>query len=489
MEAHSVARHLGSWSTGKGPLQHKLARALTQAIRYGTLHPGIRLPSERALAQALTLSRTTVVAAYDALRETGWLESRPGSGTWVSEKSPAISGAREAAQASALAASPLLALLAQREDDDMLDFALGSPLPLRDLPLDLFSVPPDEYAALVRDRRYYPLGLRALREAIASYYEDTGMPTRPEQILVTNGSQQAIALCAALYLQRGDSALVEDPAYFGALDAFRAAGARVSGLPVDAEGVRPSVLRDRIGATAARLVYLTPSFQNPTGAVMPKAARKEVARIAAELDVPVIDDGTLADLALEGTPPPGIAAHAPEAAVLTLGSLSKLLWPGLRAGWVRATEPIIERLARVRSAVDLGSPLVTQAIAVRLLGAIGEARRLRREELKPRRDLLAALLGEHLPEWSFRAPSGGLFLWVKLPCGDAREFAQVTLRHGVVILPGPTMSAADQHASYLRLPFLAEPETLETGIRRLCAAWRDYQSSDRRERRQSMTLV
>jgi DNA-binding transcriptional MocR family regulator len=222
---------------------------------------------------------------------------------------------------------------------------------------------------------------------------------------------------------------------------------------------------------------------------MPKSARKEVARIAAELDVPVIDDGTLADLAFEAMPPPGIAVHAPEAAVLTLGSLSKLLWPGLRVGWVRAPEPIIERLARVRSAVDLGSPLVTQAIAVRLLGAISDARRLRREQLKPRRDLLAQLLRDHLPDWSFQVPSGGLFLWVRLPCGDAREFAQVTLRHGAVILPGPTMSPAEQHAAYVRLPFLAEPEVLETGIRRLRAAWREYQSSDRRERRQSLTLV
>jgi DNA-binding transcriptional MocR family regulator len=489
MQAEALARHLGIWSVGKGPLQQKLAHALMQAIRGGALNPGNRLPSERALAQCLKLSRTTVVAAYDALRESAWLESRPGSGTWVPERSPVVSAARGAARAGALAASPLFGLLAHREDVDLIDFALGSPLPLRELPVELFTLPADEYAALVHDHLYYPLGLPVLRQALGAYYDKAGLPTRPEQILVTNGAQHAIALCAALYLQRGDSALAEDPAYFGALDAFRAAGARSSALPVRDDGVPPSVLRDRITATAARLVYLTPTYQNPTGAVMPRAARKEVCRIASELGVPVVDDCTLADIVLDGAPPPPIAAHGPDAPLITIGSLSKLMWPGLRLGWVRASEPVIERLARLKSAMDLASPLLTQAIAVRLLGAVDEARRLRRLQLKPRRDLMADLLHKHLSEWTFRLPAGGVFLWVKLPRGDAREFAQVALRHGVVILPGPTMSAAEQHAASIRLPFLAEPEALRAGVRRLSTAWRDYESAGRRERRQGVVMV
>ena len=473
-------RHLGAWSVGKGALQHKLAHGLTQAIRFGLINPGIRLPSERKLAQALKVSRTTVVAAYDELRESGWLESRPGSGTWVSAKSRLVAAARGAAQAGALAGSPLLGLLAQRDSEDMVDFALGSPMPLRELPFELFTLPAEEYRALVHDRLYHPLGMLALREAIAAYYRKSGFPTTAEQILVANGAQQAIALAAALYLQRGDSVLVEDPAYFGALDIFRAAGARIAPLPVEEDGVPPSALRDRIAATAARLVYLTPTYQNPTGAVMTRAARKEVCRIASEFGVPVIDDGTLSDLVLEGSPPPVIAAHAPEAPILTIGSLSKLICPALRVGWLRASVPVIERLARMKGALDLGSPPLTQAIAVRLMGVVEEARRLRRAELRPRRDWAAAMLRERLPRWTFRVPQGGVFLWVKLPAGDAREFAQVALRHGVVILPGPTMSIAEQHAQRVRLPFLAEPDTLRTGIHRLAAAWKEYQATDRR---------
>ena len=494
MDAQELIPHLGVWPAGPGPLLHKLARGLVYAIRKGAVHPGIRLPSERSLAQGLSISRTTVVAAYDALRESGWLESRTGSGTWVCESSPAVAAARGAAHASALAASPLLGLLAHRDDKDIIDFAMGSPLPLRELPLDLFTLPPDEYAALVHDRLYYPLGLPTARQAVAGYYCKAGLPTRPEQVLITNGAQHAIALCAALYLQRGDSVLVEDPAYFGALDVFRVAGARVSPLPVGPGGVPIGVLRDRIIATAARLVYLTPTFQNPTGAVMPVAARKEVARIAAELAIPVIDDGALAEVSLDGPTPPLIAAYvpatyAPSAPILTIGSLSKLAWPGLRAGWVRAPEAIIERLARLKSANDLGSPLLTQAIAVRLLAAIDQIRLLRRQQLKPRRDLLAGLLREFLPDWKFRLPAGGLFLWVKLPAGDAREFAQVALRHGTLILPGPAMSAAEQHASFIRLPFLAEDEMLRTGVRRLSAAWRDYQPAGHGARRPNVAMV
>ncbi len=479
MQTHDLVSHLGAWSAGRGSLQRKLAHALMQAIRYGALNPGIRLPSERDLASALTISRTTVVAAYDALREGGWVESRTGSGTFVS-RSGAAAVARGAAQARALAASPLLGLLAAHEAQDMVDLVLGAPLPLTGLPLDFFTLPPEEYGVLVNDRRYYALGLPALRQAIASYYVQSGLATRAEQILVTTGAQQGISLCAGLYLQRGDSALVEDPAYFGVLDAFRAAGARIGGVALDAHGVSPATLRQRIIAASSRLVYLTPTFQNPTGVLMPSAARKEVAQMAAGLGVPIIDDCTLFDLALEGSPPPPIAVFAPDAPVITLGSLSKLIWPGLRIGWVRAPATIVESLARVKSATDLGSPLLTQAIAVRLLGHIEIIRKLRRQQLKPRRDLLAALLRERLSDWKFTLSLGGLFLWVKLPGGDAREFAQTALRHGVVILPGPLMSATGQHAGFVRIPFIAEPAVLRTGIHRLAAAWRDYRSGPHR---------
>ncbi|MBX9600082.1 MAG: PLP-dependent aminotransferase family protein [Bryobacteraceae bacterium] len=489
MDAQELVIHLGGWSLGGGPLHRKLADGLAGCVRKGAIHPGARLPSERSLAQALSISRTTVVAAYNTLRESGWLESRTGSGTWVCEGSREVAAARDSAHAAALAGSPVLNLMVHRGHEGIVDFSLGSPMPLRELPPELFMLPPEEHAALIQDRLHYPFGLPGARQAVASYYSKAGLPTGAEQILVTNGALHAISLCTALYLQRGDSVLVEDPGFFGALDTLRVAGARISPLPVEPDGVPRGLLRNRIIATAARMVYLTPTFQNPTGAVMPAAARLEVARLASELGIPVIDDGVLAEIVLDGPPPKLIAAYAPKAPVLTVSSLSKLAWPGLRVGWVRAPEPMIERLARLRSAQDLGSPLLTQAIVVRLLAEIDRIRLHRRQQLKPRRDLMAELLRESLGEWEFRIPAGGLFFWVKLPAGDSREFAQVALRHGVLVLPGTAMSAAENHAGFIRLPFLADEETLCTGVRRLAAAWREYRSAGARGRRANVSLV
>jgi len=489
MDVQLLVRHLGSWSLGKGPLRQKLARALMASVRSGDLPPGLLLPSERLLAGALALSRTTVVAAYDALREVGWLESRSGSGTWVSASSPEVAAARSSARAAALSDSPLLDLLGSTAGGDRLDFALGSPPPLDALPVELFVLPPKEYEALIREHHYYPLGLTSLRQAVARMYSARGLDTKEDQVLITNGAQAAISLCTALYVQRGDAVLVEEPTYFGALDAFRTADARLTALPVESDGVRPAVIRDRINSTAARLVYLTPTFQNPTGTVMPAAARKEVGRIVEESGVPLIDDSTLAEIVFQGSPPPPLAAFAPRAPILTLGSLSKLVCPGLRVGWVRAPAWIVERLGRLKTSLDLASPLLTQAVAVRLIQDMDRARTLRRQQLEPRRDLLASLLRTHLPEWRFRLPSGGLFLWARLPRGDARELAQVALRHGLILLPGPHASAAGRCEAFLRLPFLAEPATMRTAVKRLASAWKDYQAGGKVTRAQRLVVV
>jgi DNA-binding transcriptional MocR family regulator len=357
----------------------------------------------------------------------------------------------------------------------VIDLALGTPYS-SGLRRELFALGHDEEAALLEDRMYYPLGLAVLRQALAKRLCSIGLPTSEEQVLVTNGAQQAISLIASLYLQRGDTVLVEDPTYFGAIEAFRAAGARVSSVPVGVDGVAPGVLRDRIAATAPRLIYLTPTFQNPTGSVMPVAARKAISKISAEFGVPVIDDASLADIVLDGSPPSPIAAYGDHEGILTAGSISKLIWPGLRVGWVRAAAPVVERLGRIKTAFDLGSPLATQAIGAKLIGAMAEAQRLRRQQLLPRRALLAQLLKRHLPQWQFRVPDGGFFLWARLPSGDARELAQVALRHGVLILPGSTMSAAGLYTRFVRLPFLADPEVLRDGVARLAGAWREYQA-------------
>jgi DNA-binding transcriptional MocR family regulator len=448
---------LMSWSDGKGPLHQRLAAGIRQAIRHGLLIRASRLPSERALAEALSISRNTVVSAYNALRDEGWLESQTGNGTWIRKdlgamRIPQWVGQRDAS-------STLLGVL-DREGEDAIDFATGTPYPLRGLPAEALRLSDADSERLLRTRLYYPFGLPELRAAIAARYCSEGLPTSADDILVTTGAQQAIMLIASLFLQRGDTVLVEDPCYFGAVEAFRSVGARLQTLP--------HPFHD------ARLVYLTPVFQNPTGTVMPARQKEELVTLAAERNLPVIDDRTLADIELEAIDPSAtrpLAFWDKTGTVLTIGSLGKLMWAGLRIGWIRAARHLIERLVRLKMAYDLGTALPMQAQAAKLFAFYDQAKTLRREELSAKRDLLARELP---PEWKFNMPQGGLFLWVKLPRGDARELAQVAMRHGLVLMPGSNMSAEQKHTDSVRIPFLLDEPELREGIRRLDAAWQEY---------------
>jgi DNA-binding transcriptional MocR family regulator len=307
-----------------------------------------------------------------------------------------------------------------------------------------------------------------------------GLPTSVDEVLVTTGAQQAVMLSGNLFLQKGDSVLLEDPCYFGALEAFRATGARISTVPVGACGICPQAFRESVAATGARLAYLTTTFQNPTGTVMPGQAREEIVGIAAQHRMQVVDDQTLADIDFGADEARPLAVWDRDGTVLSVGSLGKLMWAGLRIGWIRAARHLIERLVRLKMAYDLGTPLLTQALAVKLFGCYDEAKALRRAELSGKRDLMAALLKEHLPDFQFTLPDGGLFLWARLPSGDARELAQVAMRNGLVLLPGSNMSCEGRHSDVLRIPFLLDEDELREGMRRLILSWHQYTNVSRR---------
>jgi DNA-binding transcriptional MocR family regulator len=209
----------------------------------------------------------------------------------------------------------------------------------------------------------------------------------------------------------------------------------------------------------------------------------------AESGITLVEDGTLADLTDDVQAPPPIATYAREAPVLTVGSLSKLFWAGLRVGWVRGPAAMVRRLARVKSASDLGSPVLTQAIAVQLMALADKARAIRRRQLQARRALLATLLREQLPEWGFEMPDGGLFLWVRLPGVDARHFAQAAARHRVAVTPGSLFSVDESHPEFLRLPFLLDEPELRMGIDRLATAWEEYRAGRTAHRVEALTVV
>jgi DNA-binding transcriptional MocR family regulator len=481
MDQTALVKMLGLWSHSPGPLYRLLAQALRTAILEGDIPAGTRLPAERALAEALAVSRNTVVAAYEALDQENLLKRQHGSGTWVQPLSQEKAEVYRPTANGSLARSPLFEMVLN-EPRDIIDLSTGVPGTLDSIALETFNLPEHVLVPLLSTTGYNPLGLPELRQAIARYFTHAGLPTGSEQILVTSGAQQAISLVATLYIQRGDTVMVENPTYFGALDTFRALGARLLPIPLDRDGLRVDIFQRALGTSLPRLLYLTPTFQNPTGAVLSLARRRAIASLAREFALPVIEDNAFADLSITGEPPPPIASFVPGEAVLTLGSMNKLFWQGLRVGWIRAPETLISRLGRLKVIADLGTGSLTQAVALRLLQQLDEVKALRLQQLQLRLKLVSTLLREHLPEWTWTPPAGGFFLWIRLPDGDASEFVQAAARFTLVVTPGTAMSVDDSHQQYLRLPFSLAPEVLETGIQRLAQAWSVYRQLPREKR-------
>ncbi len=473
MDPHEIVQLLGPWSEKKGALYEQLAHAFEEVIRAGELPVQTRLPAERWLAQRLGVSRSTVVAAYSLLQEKGWVTSKRGSGTEVSTLSPQRSLTLRSDQLKPLARGPVIDSYLSGQIESI-DLSTGAPAWPTGLDAQLCSIPSDEIMPLLDEYGYVPQGLPRLREMIAAYYTQGNLRTTPEQILVTTGAQQAISLLAALLLRPGDEVLIENPTFFGAIDTLRAAGARLNPIPVDASGLDFNCLDRLLSGRVAQCIYIIPTFQNPTSNTLTDLQRREFIKMTQAVDLRVIEDLTLANNALDREPPPPLATYTEEGAVITIGSLSKIFWAGLRVGWIRASVPLVERLTRLKAVTDLGSSLISQLLAIRLMPYLDHVKQLRRQELTPRRDLLLDVLRANVPSWTWKPPKGGLFVWAKLPGGDARDFAQQALHRGVIITPGTTLSVDGTHSTWLRLPFLLPPPQLEPGLKRLMSAWHSY---------------
>jgi DNA-binding transcriptional MocR family regulator len=358
---------------------------------------------------------------------------------------------------------------------EAIDLSAGAPAWPTGFAAEECALLPHEIAASLAQYGYVPQGLPELRQAIAEHYTRRGLRTRPEHILVTSGAQQAIGLLATLLLQRGDTVILENPTFFGAIDTFRAAGAHLAGVSNDASsGLDLQRVNELVSARVAQCLYLIPTYHNPTGNTLTDTQRRQLVKMAQEANIPLIEDLTMANNALEGDPPPPMATYAQDGVVITIGSLSKLFWAGLRVGWIRGSVPLIERLARLKALTDLGSSMISQLIAIRLMAAVEHVQLLRRQELIPRRDVLFEVLENRVPSWRWRRPKGGLFAWVQLPAGDARDLAQEALRRGVIVTPGITLSVDGTHTAWLRIPFLLPPDRLRPGAERLIDAWEHY---------------
>jgi DNA-binding transcriptional MocR family regulator len=470
----ALADLIGHRLTGRaGGLYRRLADEIAALIGSAELPVGARLPAERRLAESLAISRSTVVAAYDELRARGLVESRRGSGTTVARAAGRGRSRADKRMPTGYGDSLFHRIAVGPGEVISLTYAVDPGLP--ELAEELIALASSDLPALLDDVGYHPRGLLVLRERIAEHFTESGLPTAPDEIVVTTGAHQAIALVTQMYLRTGAAVAIEQPSWPGCFDLFGAAGGRVVGVPLDDAGIRPDLLTAVFIEHQPAMLFVMPTFHNPTGRLMSANRRRQVAELAARYGVVVVEDNAYSawDPAGPSIPPP-LAAYAPDGAeVLSIGSVSKAVWGGLRIGWIRASRPLAERLARHKALADLGSPVIDQALTARLLPRLTELTAERACVATARKKLMGQLLTERLPEWEWSAPVGGSALWIRLPATDARVFAQVALRHGVEVVAGHAMDPTGSHDDYLRVPFAYSERVLDDAVTRLARAWQE----------------
>jgi 2-aminoadipate transaminase len=401
--------------------------------------------------------------------------SAPAGGT------PQISVAPPAAAARLrdVASSPVREILALTQRPGVISFAGGLPAP------ELFDAPGlrAAFAAALDDQAYgrtlqYSTteGDPDLRRLIAARMGTRGLPTEADDVLITSGSQQALTLIAAVLVEPGDTVLVEEPSYLAALQCFQMAGARVVPVPCDDDGLDPEAIPALVRRERPKLLYTVPTFHNPTGRTLPLERRVALAQAAARVGLWIVEDDPYGELRYRGEPVPHVASlPGAEDRTIALSTLSKVLVPGLRIGWLRAPSALRRALVVAKQAADLHTSTIDQAAAAHWLDACDLDAHIAglRAVYAPRRDALVGALAETLPEGSrWTRPDGGMFVWVRLPDGwDADALLQEALAREVAFVPGWPFFPGQPDRATLRLSFTTHTEAeIAEGLGRLRAA-------------------
>jgi GntR family transcriptional regulator / MocR family aminotransferase len=480
---------------GEEPLYKQIAAYLRQGILSGSLAPETRLPATRQLARQLEINRITVETAYAELEADGLVDARVGSGTYVLSPAPLP----PLPQKDPAAPWPIWQSHLQEKQvaqagvypDQMLrEHVHSNPIDLSHGIGDYHDFPAEDFRKIIHsvllrdgvsalgygDYQGYP----PLCSTIAHVLASQGIQTKPDQILVTNGSQQGLSLVSQLLLAPGDAVLVEDPTYNGALKLFRQFGARVVGLPVDTRGMQVDKLEKLLQQHHPRLIYTIPNFHNPTGTSLDLPGRRELITLADRYNVPVLEDDFVGDLRYEGRSQPALKALDPGGRVIFLGTFSKMVMPGLRVGFLVADGPAYDGLVQLKRIVDIAaSNLVQRALEAYVTVGRYQAHVRRSCRIyRKRRDAMLAAIDRRLPpSVQVVPPLGGLFIWLRLPAGvSSAQLLPVACQEGVAFAPGSQffVNSADGEA-YLRLNFSAHtPDEIDLGIQRLARAIKRY---------------
>ncbi|MFE7196439.1 MocR-like transcription factor YczR [Microbacterium oxydans] len=434
-----------------GATASALADQIRALILDGRLTVGERLPSERALALELRRSRSTITRTYGVLESDGYVSRLHGGSTRVTLPNGHTAPGAEA-------------------DDESIDLSIAS----MDSTPGLYdatvrSLP--RLAALRGTSGYSLRGLPELREAVAQRFRDRGAPTSADEIIITSGALNAVNLILAAIGRRGEKALVEQPTFPHALEALHRHGYRLVPTPVDADGWDARHLNETLLSARPHVAYLIPDFHNPTGATLPDDERSRIATTARNVGTHLIVDETTTELDIDrGWSPTPMAAGGPN--VITVGSMSKIAWGGMRIGWIRAERSVIARLLAVRPSFELGTALLEQCIAVELLADMSALTAHVRGRLHAGRSAVeegvAAIPGFRMP----RTP-GGLSAWVDIGAPLSTALSLAARERQLVLPPGPRFTTGGVLERRLRIPITLPPERTSEAMRRLSLAWDD----------------
>lgn len=477
------------------PLYGHLVTLFESAIARGELPSGSRLPPERELAHRLRISRTTVVSAYRELESRGLLRGYVGRGTFVCaapepEGTPFAWRGKIASAALRSSDSTLRDAIRHSSDARMLSLAAGEPA-IDCFPTAAFQQAIDHvlrHNARAAWRHGPTEGQPALREAIAERY---GVPA--ESVLILAGAQQGLDLLARCLVDPGDAVIIDRPGYVGAIQSFRAAGAKLIGWDV----VRADIdeLEDLLVRYRPKLIYTNPTFENPTGVTMPIRTRRELLKLAERYRVPIVEDATYRDLYFSEAPPPSLREIDAQNLVIHLNSFSKVLAPGLRLGWLSAAPSIVDQIAIIKQRLDPHTQNLVQFAMARLIreGSFDSHLKTLRAEHARRCAQMLAAIQKHVPAGAMRfaRPQGGLYLWCRLaPSVSSRALLDRALGAGVAFVAGHAFYPDPAGESELRLCFSSVmPATIDDAVRRLAGCLQETIRGAAAERRELLPIA
>ncbi|MFB3166789.1 PLP-dependent aminotransferase family protein [Neobacillus sp. 179-C4.2 HS] len=465
--------------TAKKAIYKQLAEYIENGIANGTFPPDKPLPSERYLAKELNVNRSTVVSAYDELESNGLIQRNRGSGTTISKDIWGITKKRIPSWNRYIEAGSFLPNLpvTQRIRKEAVEQKLIN-LASGELSEDLF--PLDSLRQITASRSFigslgydHPQGNLILRETITKHVKQyRRIESDPSSILITSGAQQALHLVVQCLLKPGDAVALEDPSYNYNLPIFKSAGIKPYFLSVDKDGINPEELLTLHKKHRIKMIFLNPSFQNPTGTLLPENRRKAILELSSEHGIPVVEDDPYSLTSFSGEEVTTLKSMDTHGNVLYISSLSKIVASGLRIGWIIGPKPVIERLSDAKQQIDFGHASFTQWIANDFLESESFHSHLNSlvKELKKRRDQIITSLTFYLKEQvEFSIPQGGIHLWCRIKKDfNEMQLLEESIKRGVIYVPGSTMGSKK---GFVRFTFAREDEeSIHEGIKRFAEA-------------------